>query len=207
MPWVTRDDYLTQSEMENNVTLTRNYLHAQGWSDNAIAALCGNMEYESSISPGRKEIMPAGQTWTSDDGYGLCMWTPASKLFNWLSSKGYTDRTFGNYQLEYIIDTPGQWGNSGDPHAPSVSPPITWSEFTTSTLPPATLAIWFMYYWERPSYDPNVNQGAQRQAWAEDWYTYITGQPPEPPEPGPGGRGKYIPLGIGIRRRKFGIRR
>lgn len=190
MPWISRDDYLTQSEMENNVTLARNYLHSIGWSDNAIAGLCGNMQYESSISPGRKEITSG--TWTPQNGYGLCMWTPATKLFNWLSSKGYTDRTNGNYQLEFVDTVSSQWGPSGDPHAPSVQPPITWAEYRVSTLSPITLAEYFMFYWEKPAYDPQINMLEKRKEWAGEWYTYITGQEPGPPEPTPGGFPHYL---------------
>lgn len=204
MPWVTRDDYLTQSEMKNNMTLSRNYLHSIGWGDNAIAALGGNMQLESSISPGRKEIMPAGQTWTEDNGYGLCAWTPATKLFKWLTSKGYTSRTFGNYQLQYVNENSSQWGPSGNPNAPSSTPPITWDEFKTSTLPPSTLAAYFMYYWERPAYDPAVNRIDLRMKWADEWYTFITGEEPEPPEPDPDS--KHRAIGIGYRRRKIGRR-
>ena len=55
------------------------YLGARGWTLNAVAALLGNMEHESSINPGRGEV--------GGSGYGLVQWTPKSKFTLWCDSQ------------------------------------------------------------------------------------------------------------------------
>ena len=47
MPWIGVDTDqntgFSEASKQQNVTMIANYFRAQGWTDNAIAALCGNM--------------------------------------------------------------------------------------------------------------------------------------------------------------------
>ena len=53
--WITGNRYLSLSEQQTNATYIRNYLQPDGWTLNAIAAMLGNMETESTINPGTWE--------------------------------------------------------------------------------------------------------------------------------------------------------
>lgn len=185
MAWISGNRYLSQSEKDNNV-LQEIYphFHDLGYSNNAIAAICANMDSESTINPGIWESLHSGDT---DYGFGLCQWTPATKLINWLAARGISDWQNGTNQLTFFDSGDdgyggSQWGNSGDPNAPSTRPPLTWDEFKTSDLDVRTLAAYFMYYWEKPSYNPEVNHLSQRQAQAEYYLELIGGAPPIEPE-------------------------
>lgn len=72
MPWVAVDtDQNTgfpEASKQQNVTMIANYFRAQGWTDNAIAALCGNMEIESYLNPGQFEL---NKNYNPEFGFGL----------------------------------------------------------------------------------------------------------------------------------------
>lgn len=55
MPWIDDDRYLSQSEMENNANIIIAYYRSLGINDSTIAALLGNMQAESTLSPGLNE--------------------------------------------------------------------------------------------------------------------------------------------------------
>ena len=73
MPWISKDSYLSQSEMENNATIIIQYYRSLGINDNSIAGMLGNMQAESTLSPVLTERGGGG-------GYGLVQWTPKSDL-------------------------------------------------------------------------------------------------------------------------------
>lgn len=150
-----------------------------GYSDESISAILGNVQTESAINPHQKE-MPVS-SWTESKGYGLGQWTPATKLITWANNLGL-DYTNGNTQC-LRIDSGIEWGNSGDPHAPSKIPPLTWNQFKTSVISVATLTEYYMYYWEKPNYTSGELSRIKRIEQAEGWYEYFTGLPPKPPIP------------------------
>lgn len=180
MAWIGGNRYLTQSEQVNNATEVYNYLSSVGYSYNSICAILGNMVIESTINPNIWQGLNEGNR---SGGYGLCQWTPMTKIINFLSNYGISDWTNGSNQLFCLITNSSQWSNSGDPNAPSVRPPITWNGFKTSTLDVVTLTNYFMYYWERPSYDTSVNRIEERRQWAQYYYNYFGGTTPTPPSP------------------------
>lgn len=149
--------------MQNNASIIAPYMSERGWSNNAIAAMLGNMEAESTISPGRYEV--------GGMGYGLVQWTPPSKLWNWIfSTYGNKDYSNGYYQLERIL-----WEVvNGEQWYSTTSYPLTFSAFTTSTLSVAYLAGAWLLNYERP-YDQSEAEQARRGAMAEYWYDFITG--------------------------------
>lgn len=181
--WIQGNRYLTESEMDSNALLVYGYLDSLGYSLNAVSAILGNMVIESNINPQLWESLDYGNF---DGGYGLCQWTPATKLVDWLAGIGISDYTDGYHQLKFLDEYDGQWGNSGNPNAPGVNPPMSWDEFKVSTLAPSTLASYFMYYWERPSYDESVNKLPVRMEKADYYYQYLSGV--EPPQPVPHGK-------------------
>lgn len=164
--WVSEDSFLTRAQMQNNAGIIAEYMRERGWSSNAIAAMLGNMEAESTISPGRYEV---GGT-----GFGLVQWTPPEKLWAWIrSTYGNTDYTNGYYQLNRIlweVVNGGQWYNTS-------SYPLSFSAFTTSTLSVTYLAGAWLLNYERPV-DQSAAEQARRGAKAEYWYDYITGATP-----------------------------
>lgn len=178
VPWIDENKYLSESEMKNNAILINGFFKNEGWTPNAIAAMLGNMQGESTINPGRKEIVPSG--WTEKNGFGLVGWTPATVLINWASGNGLDYRD-GYTQCRKIQDEMLHRGFYPNYNVtPSVSP-ITFKEFSISTEPVNYLAEIFLKYYEQPR---DVNQ-PNRIKWALEWYTFITGDIPEikPDEP------------------------
>lgn len=161
---------LSQSQMENNVNCLMEFFQPAGWSVNAISALAGNMEAESTINPGR---------WQSDDvgnlagGFGLVQWTPATNVRDWIQSYlGSTDYTNGVYQCQRIIYEL----DNGLQYYPTTNYPETFTQFSVSTKSPGYLAKAFLLNYERPA-DQSPEMQAYRASLAEKWYTFITGQP------------------------------
>ena len=191
LTWIARDDYLTQSEMENNATIIINYYRNQGLDDRTIAAILGNMQAESTISPIFTERGGGG-------GYGLVQWTPMSDLTNACSVLGLSPYTSGDVQIQVIteeITGPSsirQWYttqafienyyNSG---ATSDMIGISGSDFLNNTMNWSAdkLAILFMAGYERPSYNPLINHYVDRKQYALNWFNYMSGVIPPGPSP------------------------
>lgn len=188
MDWISKNNYLTETEMQHNATNIFNWAYLLGWSYNAIAAILGNMETESNINPGLWESLQENP----ERGYGLTQWTPATKLINWCAGRelNFTD---GDAQLERIdweVMNNEQWFRN--PKAPIKNPPLTFLEWTLSELPVSRLTNYFLWYYEHPA----VTIQPQRAENAKKWYKFIVGVDPDPdPEP-------YPPAG-GDRRKKL----
>ena len=69
MAWISGNRYLSISEMQNNVDILHYFFRSAGWTDNAIAAMLGNMQSESTINPGIWENLEP-----YSGGYGLVQW-------------------------------------------------------------------------------------------------------------------------------------
>lgn len=167
--WITKNGYLTRAEMENNVLMAWQYFGSRGWSREAVSAMAGNWETESTINPGIWEsLVPYG------GGYGLVQWTPYTKYSDW-AGDGWESN--GNKQCERIVyemENGLQWFSN--PEAPTVSPPISFREFSTSTLDVETLANYFLWYYEHPA---EAIQPA-RATQARKWYEFLSGVTPSP---------------------------
>lgn len=174
---------LNKDEKEINALYIRNYLHAQGWSVQAIAGILGNMESESTMNPGR---------WQSNDignysgGYGLVQWTPASKYIDWCFEKGIApeDMDSNLSRIIYEVENRIQW-------IATDSYDFSFSTFTTSTEDPYYLACAFAWNYERSYvvlYGREEEQEALRQkrgGYARSWYEYLGGEVPDDPDPDP----------------------
>ena len=185
MPWIGRNGYLTQSEMENNANIVISYYRSQGINDATIAALLGNMQAESTINPERYEggVGP---------GYGLVQWTPRQNLIDACNTLGLSPYNDGTVQLqvikEQILNNPSlsaQWSTSSssvshyyNSGATSDMIGITGQQFLNNSMGWSSekLAVLFMVAYERPSYDPSINHYALRQQYAQEWFQYMGGQ-------------------------------
>lgn len=162
---------LTQAQMETNAMYIYAYLKNEGWSNNAIAGILGNMHVESSFNPGRWQNDDVGN---SSGGYSLVQWTPASNYINWVAG----DPSEMDNALSRIIYDLNQ-GN-GFQWIPTSTYNFSFKDFSTSDLPPSTLARSFMLCYERPA-DQSEAAQSYRGGLADIWYTFITGLSPIKP--------------------------
>ncbi len=161
---------LTQEEMENNVIILWNFFSSKGWTANAVAALAGNMEAESTINPARWESDIVGRL---NYGFGLVQWTPATKFHNWVESEyGNSDYKNGEYQMKRIL-----WEmDNGVQYYPTSRYPETFKEWSKSEKAPGYLAEAFLINYERPL-DQSQAVKNYRANLADKWYEVITGLP------------------------------
>lgn len=167
MSYIAGNRFLSMEEMKVNAGYITPRLQAQGWTDNAIAGVLGNMQTESTINPEIWESLDYGNI---DRGYGLVQWTPATKYINWANDEGipYQHMDSQLARILYEVDNNIQW----------INPNKTFLQFTRSTDSPYNLAVDFLYSYERPKTPDPENRGMQGNFWFE----YITGQAfPEPP--------------------------
>lgn len=165
MAWISGNRYLSLSEMQNNVDILHYFFRSAGWTDNAIAAMLGNMQSESTINPGIWESLEpyAG-------GYGLVQWTPYTNYSNW-AGDGWQDN--GQKEMERIIYEL----NNGLQWISTSKYPMSFEDFTLSQEAPSELAQVWLYNYERPKVKPQPIRSTR----ANYWYQYITGH--EPPTP------------------------
>ena len=200
MAWISEDRYLNQSEMENNANIIINYYRSVNINDNTIAALLGNMQAESTLSPVLTERGGGG-------GYGLVQWTPQSNLIDACNILNLTPYSSGDNQIRVIIQeirgipsSINQWYTSSafisnyyNSGATSDMIGITPEQFLTNSMNWSAdkLAVLFMAGYERPSYDPNINHYSNRMQNALNWLSYMGGVIPTPTPTGSNKRNGY----------------
>lgn len=176
--------YLTHDQMTTNALYITAIFRSSGWSFNAIAAMLGNMQAESTINPGIWENLEEGNL---DRGYGLVQWTPATKFLDWCDHKGLDPTTPQSAvdRINYELENKLQWYAT-----PSYN--MTFLQFKTSTIDPFTLAMAFLRNYERPANIDQPNRGYN----AQHWYNIITGGllPDLPIPPRPWELGGSLPL-------------
>lgn len=162
MSWIKGNRYLTESEMQNNALIIKDYLINRNWSINAIAGMLGNMESESTINPGIWQGLIEGSG--GGGGYGLVQWTPYTNFTDWADSNGYAWDD-GNAQLIWIDSVTssfGQW-------IPTSNYNFSFETFKTSSESPEYLASAFLKNFERAG----VEVEEERRTQARKWYEYI----------------------------------
>lgn len=165
--WIdTEDKWLSESESLNNAQIVANFFTAQGWTPDAIAALCGNMRHESSINPNMWEY---GYGHSRDRGYGLVQWTPASKYIDWATSNGMPWAN-GDSQLARI-DFEQQ---EGIQWISTPLYPMTFNQFTRSTGDISYLTQAFTWNYERPARGPGEESMPARIAFAQRVFNEIS---------------------------------
>jgi surface antigen len=164
----TKAEALTRSEMEGNAKYIWNYLGSKGWSLNAVAGMLGNMQYESTINPGRHQV-GSGE----NGGFGLVQWTPKKKLVEWLTNNGYPEDDMDG-QLERIL-----WEKENNEQYAKNKYKYTFDTFSTSLDNPYTLACAFAFDYER-SWVTLWGTEAQKEVLrkerggaAEEWYNFL----------------------------------
>lgn len=134
--------YLSKSEMAVNAQCILDYLRCYGWTKNAVCAMLGNMERESTINPGIWQSLKENNL---SVGYGLVQWTPASKYINWAQSKGWAKENIYN-QLQRILyeveNNNVQWQDVGNYN-------MTFKQFTQSNASLDWLTEVFLKNYER----------------------------------------------------------
>lgn len=169
LEWISKNNWLTQAEMENNALLVWAYFGSKGWTREAVSAMLGNMQHESNINPGIWEgLNPYG------GGYGLVQWTPYTKYAEWAGSDWQDNGDKECERIEYEKENEMQWFRN--PEAPIVEPSLTFKEFSTSTLDVETLANYFLWYYEHPK----VTIQPSRAETALKWYAFLEGVDPSP---------------------------
>lgn len=134
-----------------------------GLSVNAIAAIMGNINQESSYTP------TAGLN--GPGAFGLVQWTgKKTTAINWLRDNGGVEKPAA--QMEFLIKhdiEAGNWMRRLDhPQCPQLS----WADFKTSNLPAEELALVFCAYFERCA--PWEIMPERRQSAAAYWQKYFT---------------------------------
>ena len=167
MLWITGNRYLSMTEMQNNADIMYAFFTEKGWTVNAIAAMFGNMQTESTLNPGIWEGLTPPTAGQTKVGYGLVQWTPYTNYSDW-AGDGWQDN--GQKEMERIIyelENHLQWISTS-------LYPMTFRDFSQSDKPPAYLAQAFLYNYERPAVKPQPARSRQ----AEYWYEYLVGHPP-----------------------------
>lgn len=82
---------INSTEGESNIISMHAYLHAHGYSDNAIIGILGNVYGESALNPWLWE----NNTVSYSNGYGLFQFTPASDYINasWIPNHAPNEST------------------------------------------------------------------------------------------------------------------
>lgn len=167
MAWIARDTDqnpgFTLAEQENNVLIIAAYFRGLGWTDNAIAAMCGNFEIESYLNPGQFEL---GRNYDPSFGFGLVQWTPYTNFSGWAGIDWRTNYDKQLQRIKYEYDNGLQW-------IPVASYGyMTFAQFAQSTATPEYLVMAFEY-----SYERGTPLTAQRTAAARRWYDFLVGHP------------------------------
>lgn len=174
---------LTSDEMHVNATYIYQVLkYIYSWSDNAIAGLLGNMQYESSINPGRWQ----GENVGKGPAYGLVQWDPYTKYTEWCESEGRNDPSEMDNNIERIIYEVAH----NIQYIATSGYQESFTDFTHSTKDPYYLACAFAWNYERSwvvlygTEEEKENLRQVRGNGANYWYSYLTLlDPPKPPTP------------------------
>lgn len=173
--WIDDNRRLTIEEMQENANTLYNIFSTWGWSLNAISGMLGNMQSESTISPGVVENYATNNPPTK--GYGLIQWTNTkatnvhqNTLWEWIY-KNYGDYEWwiGDRQCVFIdSDDRVNW-------IMTKAYPISYNTFKTSNETPEYLARAYFYNRERGTWS------SVRETQARYWYDFLSGQVPVPP--------------------------
>lgn len=172
----SKNAYLTEAQMQVNARYLYQQMNAKGWTLNAIAALLGNMETESTINPGIWESLDNGNM---SGGYGLVQWTPASKYTSWCDARGlaWGDMDNAISRIEWELA-------NGEQYYATDAYPDTFAQFKASTKTPEYLAAAFVANYERPAVQPQPARATQARKWFDYLSSFISG-----PGTGTGGDG------------------
>lgn len=150
----------TDKQRENNAKILYNYFcKKHGWSAAALAAMTGNMQFESYLNPGQWETAYEPET---EGGFGLVQWTPYTKFSEWAGPywRYYYDAQLD--RIQYELDSGLQWQATTDY-------PISFYQFSrakASQFPIDWLTRAFEFCYERGTWND------ARITYANRWYKY-----------------------------------
>lgn len=182
LTWYYSNDYgsLTQEQRYQNASNIYYYFKIQwDWRMESIAAMVGNMEAESWLSPSQWQ---GGRPYSG--GLGLVQWTPYTLLTDWAQENGY-DPFNGLTQLRRLIY---EYQNGLEYYASQLFPyqPRTWQQFAHleydsqgDFITVDRLAEAFLFNYLRPA-DPQSTLGNRKRA-AQKYYEYFQTLPARPP--------------------------
>ena len=165
--WVARrtqaNPNMTQAEQENNVLIIAAYFRGIGWTDNAIAAMLGNMQVESFLNPAQFEM---GYNFSAERGFGLVQWTPRTKFSDWAGADWETNYNKQLSRIKYELDNGLQWIYNIN---------MSFAAFSVSTQTVDYLTEVFLRNYENPrDWTASI---AQRRTNANNWYTFLGNNP------------------------------
>lgn len=166
----TETEYLSQEHRDNNAICVWQFFGQRGWSINAVSAMCGNMDRESTMNPALIEV---GGT-----GHGLVQWTPPRNLYDvldvlygshddWKSGEKQCNAIYAEFEQSAGINDRGiepQW-------YPTTDYNISWEEWSTSTESVEYLTMAFLRNYERAG----VEAADQRIQSANYFYELLSG--------------------------------
>lgn len=153
--------YWTQDQRMPNVDIIYNYFRVKKkWEIAPLAAMVGNMEYESYLNPAQWEL---GIPIESTGGFGLVQWTPYTKFSNWAGASWRTDYDLQLERIQYELENGIQW----IPVTPYNFSFEDFSKMTINDMSVADLTKAFEYCYERGTWDN------QRIVAAQFWYQYL----------------------------------
>ena len=172
--WVATDQYLPQTNRDDNARKIWTYLVRLGWSKTAVAGILGNMDVESTMNPalieGRTEPLLITNTQCllipNTLGVGLVQWTgdtttpPAGQKLASFAIRYNLDWYDGDLQcfrLERECDEDLQFD-----HGTVDGVQYDWNTYITSTESPEQLAKVWQYLYERGGSDTETRQTKAR---------------------------------------------
>lgn len=188
----------SQEAKENAIMIYSILCGHFGWTLNAVAAVLGNIEWESGYNPwrwGYDEPLPSTDYHREGIGYGLVQFTPPQKYIDdplAKSSPGYAPHFSdvsgspddGTAQMYFMSEATNLW-------YPVYPYNMDYETFKHSTDSVAYLTSVFLDTYERPA-DPEATRWDRQQA-AQYWYNYLAQYDPGTP-PTPAGGRKKMPL-------------
>jgi hypothetical protein len=156
---------LSQSEMNVNADYILRFFILNGWTTNAVCALLGNMQAESTLNPGRWQ---SDNVVSTSNVYGVVQWTPSTKYSDWCSENGYSDPSemdHNLFRIRYEVKNGVQWISRTDY-------PLSFDEFSKSGASIDYLAKAFLLCYERPA-DQSESVQNYRSELAYAWFTYL----------------------------------
>ena len=165
MATYSSNEYLGEygSKMTSNAEYIYSFFKEKGWSKNAICAMLGNMQRESTINPGIWQNLDSGNY---NGGLGLVQWTPATKLINWCDENNlsYLSIDAQCKRIIYELENNVQWIVTSDY-------PETFKQYSTSTKSIEYLTYCFLKNYERAG----VEAVSERIAHANYWFNHLEG--------------------------------
>lgn len=154
---------ITTAQQQNNVNIIAGYFRGQGWTDNSIAAMVGNMQVECYLNPAQFEL---GRNYSASYGFGLVQWTPRTKYSSWAGSDWETNYTKQLERIIYELNNGLQW---------SWNVAMSFYDFSRSTASVDYLTEVFLRNYENPlDWTASI---ALRRTYANNWFTYLGNTP------------------------------